>query len=206
MRSSWAAIEAYAEHLRAHPDADVQAGGHCQGVARDIVGASGWAPSALDAALAIPEAHRHTLATALPGMIGYAAYRKNGHYQEYGHAFVLAENHYVYSTDLPVAHRLGKVPLTMITGSSGWNMPLLWFIDWTPSGPIAVKPPSTAMGLHEIKVGGRTPLSVLEVIRQSGMSQHRFYQHNKVPNVVKPGTRVNVPVACTAIYAGRDRG
>jgi hypothetical protein len=137
---TWAQKVAYAEYLRAHPDANVRAGGMCQGVTRDIAGVPGYASSALDAALMVPNAYRFSLSKAVPGMMGFAAYRSGNRPKQYGHAFTLVENGYVYSTDLPVFRRLGKVPLTMITTRAGWNMPLLWFSNWTPFGLVGLKP------------------------------------------------------------------
>jgi hypothetical protein len=138
---TWAQKIAYAEYLRVHPNADIRATGHCQGVTRDIAGVPGYASSALDAALMVPNAHRFDLAHARPGMMGFSAYKDSaGHYKQYGHAYTLLENHYVYSTDLPVHGRLGKVPLSLITTKAGWNMPVLWFSDWTPFGLVGLKP------------------------------------------------------------------
>jgi hypothetical protein len=134
---SYAQQTAYAEAQRLHPSDYIIKGGHCQEFARRDVNAPAYAASALDAALKVPSAHRFDLAHARPGMMGFAAYRdSNGHLRQYGHAFKLAEHGYVYSTDLPTHGRLGKVPLSLITTSAGWNMPLLWFSDWTPFGII----------------------------------------------------------------------
>jgi len=156
---TWAQELAYAEGQRLHPDLYVRQGGHCQWFGRTVVGANAWAPSALSAALAIPAAHRFSLANAKAGMLGFAAYRDaHGNYKQYGHTFLLVESHYVYSTDLPVFGRVGKVPLTLITTTAGWNMPLLWFTNWTPSGMIALKPEVVlpAVDLSAIQLAAKT--------------------------------------------------
>ena len=67
-----------------------------------------------------------------------------------------------------------------------------------------------------VKIGGKTKLHVLEVIRQSGMSTDRFLRLNKKYRMpghpdrpadvfLLPGTTVNASLKTSAIVAGRDR-
>jgi hypothetical protein len=159
---TWAQELAYAEDQRLHPDPYVQAGGHCQQFVRSTVGVPGYANSALDAALKVPVNRRVSPANAKPGMVGFGAYKDSrGHYRQFGHTWWLVENGYCYSTDLPAHGRIGKVPVSMITSTAGWHMPVLWYTSWTPFGNVGLKPapatkPVVKVDLSMIQVAAKT--------------------------------------------------
>lgn len=128
MTYAYATVVANCEHERLHPSAYVQQGGLCQRFARTMVGSAAWAGSALQAWLATPAIHRFGPDRVRPGMIGYADYPdKVG---EAGHAYVIVENGYCYSTDILGEGRVWKVPISTI--HTKWGMRILGGIDATP--------------------------------------------------------------------------
>lgn len=170
---TYAQFSSYAEHQRLYPDSYVRDGGHCQEFARSCAGVPGYANSALDAALMVPKAHRFTHPQA--GMMGFAAYRTSAGYKQYGHAFSVVENSYCYSTDLPRHGRVGKVPISLITGRSGWNMPILWYSDWTPFGLLHLKPgpPVHAPGLPQVDLSMIQAASKTDPGKSQGYALYR---------------------------------
>jgi hypothetical protein len=107
----------------------------CQRFVRSCVGAGVWAPSARLAFNAIPAQHKHTSFPPPPGSIAYygSASKGNGHT-----AFASSQHGYVYSNDIRRDGKIDLVPWNVF--ASVWGMNYRGWIDWTPSGPIDLKP------------------------------------------------------------------
>ena len=137
MTYAYSTVVANCEHQRLYPSDYVRAGGLCLRFSRTMVGSEAWAPTALKGWLAVPSIHRFAPDRMRAGMIGFADYPdRTG---ESGHAFVVVENGYCYSTDILGEGRVWKVPISLI--HTKWGMRILGGIDWTPpSGALHLKP------------------------------------------------------------------
>lgn len=122
----------FAERQRTNPTQDWTY--LCQMFARQCVGAGAWSGSALGAWNAIPEKNKHRTTTPRAGSLLY--FGKN--YP--GHVVYVVDNGYCYSNDILQRGKISKVPWTLITEKWGSDYPKLGWIDWTPSGPINLKP------------------------------------------------------------------
>lgn len=127
----------------------------CQMFSRNCVGADAWAPSARQAANAIPQQYRHTT-TPPPGALVYYGSSVSG----YGHVTYMSENGKCWSNDIV---RDGKIDLV------GWKEPVYqwglgfrFWTDWTPSGRVDIltkptTPPAPAYPPFPGKFWAATP-------------------------------------------------
>lgn len=134
---SYSAAKAYAQYQHANPSQYVRDGNKCQMFARQCVGASAWANSAIKAWHAIPEVHRHH-GVPRPGSLAYYDKPYVSDRNEFGHVVFVIERGQVWSTDALRYGRVDIVPYNWF--SAHWGMRYLGWIDWTPSGRINLAP------------------------------------------------------------------
>lgn len=116
-----------------HPTQSWQ--GMCQQFVRSCYGVGAWAPSAYDAWLRIPEAHRNygPIESAPRGAAIY--FKRNHAGQERPGHVVLATKSGCLSNDI---HRRGMIdPSRREVFESAWNMKYLGWSFWTPYGRLA---------------------------------------------------------------------
>jgi hypothetical protein len=110
----------------------------CQMFARTAFGAAAWAPSAREAFNSTPAAHRHTSFPPPAGSIAYYGVADRG----FGHAVVVVENGWVYSTDILRSGCVDKVKWNVF--EKAWGLSYRGWIDTTPSGPLPIQHPAPA--------------------------------------------------------------
>lgn len=128
---SYASGQAYAKSEHQNPSQNWH--NKCQMFARSCVGAAAWAPSARQAANAIPQKYRHTN-TPPPGALVYYGSSSSG----YGHVTYMSEGGKCWSNDLV---RDGKIDLVdWKRPVHQWGLAYRFWTDWTPSGRVNLKP------------------------------------------------------------------
>jgi hypothetical protein len=112
----------------------------CQMVSRLAVGASGWAPSARTAWLAIPLRHKSSHWPPPPGSIAYWGHLHVGN----GHATYVGDGKF-FSNDVKRSGQIDTVPIPTRVQDAffvrRWGLPYLGYIVATPSGPLDIRKP-----------------------------------------------------------------
>jgi hypothetical protein len=101
-------------------------------------GAAAWAPSAREAFNNTPAAHKHTSYPPPPGSIAYYGPSDHG----FGHAVVVVEGGYVYSTDILRKGKVDRVKWNVF--QNAWGYAYRGWIDSAPSGPLPITRPAPA--------------------------------------------------------------
>lgn len=133
---NFAEAKAYAEAERRHASRNWT--NSCQMFSRTAFGAGAWAPSAREAFNNTPAAHKHTSYPPPPGSIAYYGVSDHG----FGHAVVVVEDGYVYSTDILRQGKVDRVKWNVF--QKAWGLPYRGWIDSTPSGPLPITRPAPA--------------------------------------------------------------
>lgn len=109
--------------------------GLCQSFVRSCDGVAGWAPSAYDAWLKIPDAHKHAGGHPADAPAGAAIYFKRNHVgQERPGHVVLATAKNCLSNDIYREGHIDFAPRDIFIAH--WNMAYLGWSLWTPFGEV----------------------------------------------------------------------
>jgi hypothetical protein len=152
---------AYAEAERLHPSQNWH--NRCQKFARQCVGASAWATSALNAWNSTPSQYRRT-GTPPAGSLVYFGTTKPGH------VVFMVDHGYCYSTDILRDGKVDRVPWTAIRDR--WNMRYRGYIIHTPSGTINLKPVVSVPSLPVVSLSHVQRAAVIDPPAAQG---HRTY-------------------------------
>lgn len=144
----------------------------CQMFSRSCVGAGAWAPSARQAANAVPAKHRHTSTPPPPGVLVYYG----SPYSGYGHATFAVENGYVWSNDIIRDGKIDKVKWSLPVAK--WGLQFRFWTDWTPDGmtgrPVAPKPKTPSRHLRHLL--HLAHLVALRKAPNSVLTRHQWHQ------------------------------